>query len=162
MGQIFHRTFPDPSDAERPSWYLRLPNISTRSRAAQLVATALAAVFNNRIPVEDHTPVEDPCDDNDHSDLGSVAREIDEGHFDVETLNWKAVGTFEDGTNYIQWLVIPTLAAYMKATKDIALVALKDGENADDVLAQLDNDRAYLISFLGVDNKAHPMFTYFN
>ncbi|KAG1882831.1 hypothetical protein F4604DRAFT_1650300 [Suillus subluteus] len=157
MSTHFIPTGASPSDAEKPSWYLRLSNISTKSRAANLVATALAAVSNDRIPVEDYTPVEDPWDDSDYSFLGSVARQIDEGRFDVETLKWnlKAVG-------WIQWLVIPSLAAYMKATKNRALLASKDGGNVDDVLAQLDNDRAYLISFLGADNKAHPMFTYFN
>ncbi|KAG1889371.1 hypothetical protein F4604DRAFT_1950298, partial [Suillus subluteus] len=49
----------------------------------------------------------------------------------------------------------------MKERKDAALLASKNGENVDDWLAQLDDDRAYLISFLGVDNKANPLSSYF-
>ncbi|KAG1860329.1 hypothetical protein DFJ58DRAFT_657996 [Suillus subalutaceus] len=148
------------SDAEKPSWHIQRSNISTKSRAAKLTATALATVFNDRIPVEDYTTVEYPWDENDYSILESVAVEIDEGTFNIETLKWKTAGAFKDGTNYIQRFVLPALAAYLKARKELAL---KDGENANEVLAQLeDSDRAYLISFLGVDDKAHPMFTLFN
>jgi len=82
--------------------------------------------------------------------------------FDLETLKWKAPRTYEDGTNWMQGMVILPLAAYMKVMKDKALLAAKDGKNVDDVLAQLDDDRAYLINFIGADDKDHPMFTYFN
>jgi hypothetical protein len=122
----------------------------------------LAAVYNDRIPVEDYTPVGDPWDDNDFSVLRSVAIEIDMDAFDLETLKWKAPRTYEDGTNWMQGMVILPLAAYMKVMKDKALLAAKDGKNVDDVLAQLDDDRAYLINFIGADDKDHPMFTYFN
>jgi hypothetical protein len=121
----------------------------------------LAAVYNDRIPVEDYTPVGDPWDDNDFGVLRSVAIEIDMDAFDLETLKWRAPRTYKDGTNWMQRSVVPPLAAYMKVTKNKALLALKDGKNVDDVLAQLDDDRAYLISFIGADDKAHPMFTYF-
>jgi hypothetical protein len=118
--------------------------------------------FNDRIPVEDYTPVGDPWDENDFSVLHSVAIEIDMDAFDLETLKWKAPRTYEDGTNWMQGMVILPLAAYMKVMKDKALLAAKDGKNVDDVLAQLDDDRAYLINFIGADDKDHPMFTYFN
>ncbi|KAG1864865.1 hypothetical protein F4604DRAFT_1013407 [Suillus subluteus] len=156
MRQIFHRTFHSRSPMRRSHHGIYDFPIS---RAAQLIATALAAVFNDRILVEDYTPVEYPWDENDYSILESVAVEIDEGTFNIETLKWKTAGAFKDGMNYIQRFVLPALAAYLKARKELAL---KDGENANDVLAQLEDDRAYLISFLGVDNKAHPMFTFFN
>ncbi|KAG2108491.1 uncharacterized protein F5147DRAFT_652844 [Suillus discolor] len=133
--------------------YLRLPNISTQSRAAQLIATALAAVCNDDIHIEGYLP--EPCgelwDGNDLAILRMVATQIDKGLFDVETqLKWKVPHTYRDGTNWIQQVVIPALASYSKATKEKTLLALKDGENADDVLAHLDDDRAYLMCFLGV------------
>ncbi|KAG1889372.1 hypothetical protein F4604DRAFT_1915249 [Suillus subluteus] len=68
------------SDAEKPSWYLRLPNISNKSRAARLITTALAAVYSNNIPVDDS------WDDNDNSLVESVAKGIDVGRFDIETV----------------------------------------------------------------------------
>ncbi|KAG1835442.1 hypothetical protein EV424DRAFT_960 [Suillus variegatus] len=157
-----------PSDIfpKIPPWpCLQLSNISTRSRAAQITATALAAVCNDDIQIEDYLPEprgEPYWDPNDLAVLHMVAIQIDKGLFDVETqLKWKVPHTYRDGTNYIQQVVIPALASYFKATKEKTLLALKDGENADDVLAHLDDDRAYLMCFLGVDNEAHPMFRYF-
>ncbi|KAG1903600.1 uncharacterized protein F5891DRAFT_1210143 [Suillus fuscotomentosus] len=147
-----------PSDIfpKIPPWpYLQLPNISTRSRAAQITATVLAAI-------EDYLPElrdEPYWDSNDLAVLRMVARQIDKGLFDVETqLKWKVPRTYRDGMNYMQQVVIPALASYFKATKEKTLLTLKDGENADDVLAHLDDDRAYIMCFFGVDNEAHPLF----
>lgn len=124
--------------------------ISTQSRVAQIIATALAAVFNDRIQILDYLP--GPHDDEpwDNNDTAIVRSAIDRGSFDVESLKWKAPGPYEDGTNYIRCFVLPALTSYFKATKDKALFALKDGENADDVLG-----------FLGIDNEAHPKFECF-
>ncbi|KAG2057982.1 hypothetical protein BDR06DRAFT_1004669 [Suillus hirtellus] len=66
---------------------------------------------------------------------------------------WKVPHTYRDGTNYMQQVIIPALASYFKATKEKTLLALKDGENADDVLAHLDDDRAYIMCFFGVDDE---------
>ncbi|KAG1891282.1 hypothetical protein F4604DRAFT_1989536 [Suillus subluteus] len=141
--------------------YLQLPNISTKSKAAQLIATALAAVYNNHIPVMHF----EGWDDNDYTFMRSVAQEIDMGRFDIETLKWKAAGTLEDGshlgTNYTQRFAIPALAAYMKEMKDATLLVSKNGESVDDLLVHLDDDRAYLISFLGLNNKVNPLSEYF-
>ncbi|KAG1877839.1 hypothetical protein DFJ58DRAFT_720603 [Suillus subalutaceus] len=130
--------------------------------ATQLIATALAAMCNNNILVEDYTLFVDPWDGNDYAILKSVVMGIDVGSFDVKTLKWPGQAAFKDGTNHIQWFVIPALGAYMKAKKVTALLTLKDGWNVNDMLTQLDNDHAYLTSFLGADNKAHPMFTFLN
>ncbi|KAG1863773.1 hypothetical protein F4604DRAFT_2029327, partial [Suillus subluteus] len=128
-----------------------------KSKAAQLITMALAAMYNSYIPVMDIKG----WDENDYTIMGKVAQEIDMGRFDVETLKWKAAGTFEDGMNYIQRFAIPALAAYMKEMKDATLLALKNGKNVNDLLAHLDDDRAYLISFLGLNNKANPLSEYF-
>ncbi|KAG1877846.1 hypothetical protein DFJ58DRAFT_648635, partial [Suillus subalutaceus] len=138
-----------------------LPNISTKSKATQLITMALVAMCNNHILVTDF----EGWDDNDYTFMRLVAQEIDMGRFDVETLKWKATGTLEDGshhgTNYTQWFAIPALAAYMKEMKDATLLMSKNDKNVDDLLVHLDDDRAYLISFLGLDNKANPLSEYF-
>ncbi|KAG1877845.1 hypothetical protein DFJ58DRAFT_720608 [Suillus subalutaceus] len=135
-----------------------------KSRAAQLIAIVLVDVYNNSILVEDYIPIGYSMDGNYYALLRSIAMGIDRGSFDLEPLKWpsKPVGAFTDRMNTKQHQVLLPLAAYMKLMKDMALLALKDGENANDLLAQLDNDHAYLISFLGADNEAHPMFAYFN
>ncbi|KAG1891283.1 hypothetical protein F4604DRAFT_1914090 [Suillus subluteus] len=116
--------------------------------AAQLITPALAAVCNNNILIEDYTPFVDPQDGNDYAILKSIVMGIDVGSFDVKTLKWPGQAAFKDWMNHI--------------VKVAALLTLKDGWNVNDVLTQLDNDHAYLTSFLGADNKAHPMFTFLN
>ncbi|KAG1856971.1 hypothetical protein DFJ58DRAFT_726990 [Suillus subalutaceus] len=123
-----------------------------------------STVYNSCIQVGDYTPVVGSWDESDYSVLKSIAMGINMGSFDIETLKWpgnlKAAGTFEDGTNRMQWFVIPALAAYMKASRVAAPHVW--ARYVHDVLAQLDNDLAYLTDFLGADNKAHPMFTFLN
>ncbi|KAG1863774.1 hypothetical protein F4604DRAFT_1683624 [Suillus subluteus] len=107
-------------------------------------------MYNNSIPVEDYILIGYSMDGNDYALLRLIAMGIDRGSFDLKPLKWpsKPVGAFTDRMNTKQYQVLLPLAAYMKLMKDTALLALKDGENADDLLEQLDNDCAYLISFL--------------
>ncbi|KAG1750452.1 uncharacterized protein EDB91DRAFT_690277 [Suillus paluster] len=82
--------------------------------------------------------------------------------FDFDRLRWKGPAESDNGTTKTQWFVVEALAAHIQAEKDAASVrALKDGENADDVLAKLDDGRAFLMSYLGLDNKAGPLSKYF-
>ncbi|KAG1880911.1 hypothetical protein F4604DRAFT_1922537 [Suillus subluteus] len=164
MGKTFHRPFPPAQSDARKT--LQLHNIYGEStgKAARLIAIALATVYNSRIQVGDYTPVVGSWDENDYSVLKSVAMGINMGSFDIETLKWpgnlKAAGTFKDGMNRMQWFVILALAAYIKASRVAAPHVW--ARYVHDVLAQLDNDLAYLTDFLGADNKAHPMFTFLN
>ncbi|KAG1734926.1 uncharacterized protein EDB91DRAFT_1056615 [Suillus paluster] len=135
---------------QKPQNPVLLPRISTRCRAARLIATALATVYNDYILVAEDFQ----WDENDDALTMNIAEHIDAGEYNLDILKWPWNGyrNWPDGTNKTQQFV-----------KNAALLALKDGENVDDVhMAQLDDDRAYLISFLSLDNEASPLSHYFN
>jgi hypothetical protein len=145
-------------NARRKQTYLYFPKLYTKSRAAQLIASALAEVYNLHIPVNNYPS---SWYEDDYNVAKTVAMGINRGSFDVENLKWhgRAAGMSKDGTNRIQWfqVVIPALAAYVNFKK-VELVEV--GWKVDKVLAQLDDSRAYVASFLGADNEAHPMFEF--
>jgi len=128
-----------------------LPRVSPLpSKASRFIASALAAVYLDRDPILD-------WDENDYTYVGVIAAEMNAGNLQLDSLKWQ--GGHE--TTKAQRFVVQALAAHMKAEKDaVSVGALKDGENAEDAQAELDNDHAFLKSILDLDNKANPMSTY--
>ncbi|KAG1745063.1 uncharacterized protein EDB91DRAFT_1015477, partial [Suillus paluster] len=82
-------------------------------RAAQLITTALAAVYNDQIVVPGH------WDGNDYALLARAVEHLDVGEYHLDPLkwSWKGHGAQPDGTSKTQQFIIPAVAAYMKAEK---------------------------------------------
>ncbi|OAX36795.1 hypothetical protein K503DRAFT_772160 [Rhizopogon vinicolor AM-OR11-026] len=113
-----------------------LPRFSALpSKDMRFIASALAAVYHDCTPISD-------WDENDYTYIGVIAEEMNAGNLQLDTLKWQGAGS---ESTKAQRFVAQALAARMKAERDVASErALKDGQDVDEVHAELDNDHGFV------------------
>lgn len=122
-----------------------LPRLSSQtSKSVRFVFNALAAVYHDRIPVND-------WDDNDYTYVAVLASALEAGDLDLAKLAYDGKG---DSTKAQRFAAI-AVAAYVTAEKK-----KKKGDEDEDLSAEMDNDHAVLASALNLDQEENPLTVY--